>query len=153
MSSGWKILKCITREGDTGVDVLANVASTGRSPIRAQWLIPIILSTIAKAPMASNMMLIALLKPYAKESFLTNGIIQAAWTTAGKLLFGTPSENVQYTQHVATRLREQGHYVLIKYTTRNETMKNVERLVVSEELLRLKALNETMTVPERTISR
>ena len=53
-SSGWKISKCITREGDTGVDLLENVASTGRSPIRAQWLLPIIHSTIAEAPMASN---------------------------------------------------------------------------------------------------
>jgi hypothetical protein len=67
--------------------------------------------------MASNMMLRAILKPYAKEAFLTDGIIQVARTTARKLIFGTPSENVQYTQHVATRLREQGHYVSIKYTT------------------------------------
>jgi hypothetical protein len=80
-SSRWKISKCISREGDTGVDVLANVASTGRSPIRAQWLIPIIQSTIAEAPMASNMMLRAILTSYAKESFLTDGIIQVAQTT------------------------------------------------------------------------
>ena len=116
-SSGWKITKCITREGDTGVDVFDNVASTGRSPIRAQWLIPIIHSTIAEAPMASNQMLRAILKPYAKESFVTDSIIQVARTTARKLIFGTPSENVQYTHHVAKRLREQGHYVSIKKTT------------------------------------
>jgi hypothetical protein len=99
--------------------------------------------------MASNQMLRAIMKPYAKESFLTDGIIQVARTTARKLIFGTPSENVEYTHPVATRLREQGHYVSIKYTTRKETIKNVERLVVSEELLRLKALNETMSVEER----
>ena len=94
-------------------------------------------------------MLRAILKPYAKESFVTDSIIQVARTTAQKLIFGTPSENIQYTHHVATRLREQGHYVSIKYTTWKETIKNVERLVVSEELLRLKALNETMSVEER----
>jgi hypothetical protein len=99
--------------------------------------------------MASNQMLRAILKPYAMESFVTDSIIQAARTTARKLIFGTPLENVQYTHHVAKQLREQGHYVSIKYTTRKETVKNVERLVVSEELLRLKALNETMTVEER----
>ena len=99
--------------------------------------------------MASNQMLRAIMKPYAKESFLTDGIIQVARTTARKLIFGTPLENVQYTHHVARRLREQGHYVSIKYTTRKETIKNVERLVVSEELLRLKALHETMSVEER----
>jgi len=51
-SSRWKITKCITREGDTGVDVLANAASADRSPFRAEWLIPFILSTIAETPMA-----------------------------------------------------------------------------------------------------
>jgi hypothetical protein len=153
-SSGWKISKCSTREGDTGVDVLANAnpdgaASTGRSPFRAQWLIPIIQSTIAKAPMASNMMLRAILKPYAKKAFLTDGIIQVARTTARKLIFGTPSKNVKYTHHVANCLRKQGHHVLIKYTTRKETIKNVEPFVVCEELLRLKAKNETIMVEER----
>jgi len=148
-SSGWKITKCITREGDTGVDVLANAASTGRSPFRAEWLIPFILSTIAETPMASNMMLRAIQKPYAKEAFLANGILQVARTTARKLLFGTPLENVKYIQLVANRLCEQGHHVSIKYTMRKETIKNVERLVVSEELLRLKVKNETMSMEER----
>ena len=125
-SSRWKISKCITREGDTGVDVLANAASTGKSPFHAQWLIPFIQSTIAEAPMASNMMLVrAILKPYVKEAFLTDGILQVARTIAQKLIYGTPSENVKYTHHVANRLREQGHHVLIKYTTRKETIKNV----------------------------
>ena len=98
--------------------------------------------------MASNMMLIAILKPYAKEAFLTNGILQVARTTARKLIFRTSSENVKYTLHVANCLCKQGHHVLIKYTTRKETIKNVEHLVVSEELLRLKAKNETMSVEE-----
>jgi hypothetical protein len=99
--------------------------------------------------MASNMMLRAILKPYAKEPFLTDGILQVVWTTARKLLFGTPSENVKYTEHVANCLRKQGHHASIKYTMRKETIKNVERLVVSEELLRLKANNETMSMEER----
>ncbi len=110
--------------------MLANVnpngaASTCRSPFRAQWLIPIIQSTIVEAPMASNMMLRAILKPYAKEAFLTDGIIQVARTTARKLIFRTPSENVKYTHHVANCLRKQGHHVSIKYTTQKETIKKL----------------------------
>ena len=99
--------------------------------------------------MASNMMLRAILKPYAKDVFLTDAIIQTAWTTARKLIFGDASENVTYTHHVARRLHNQGHHVSIKYTTRKETIKNVERLVMSEELLRLKAQKETMNMDER----
>jgi hypothetical protein len=88
-SSGWKITKCIIREGDTGVDVLANAASTCRSPFRAEWLIPFVLSTIAETPMASNMMRRAILKPYAKEAFLPTGF--SKW-------LGPPRESF-YSEH------------------------------------------------------
>jgi hypothetical protein len=79
-SSGWKISQCCTREGYIGVDVFApdNAAASCRSPFCAKWLIPLIHSTIAKAPMASNMMLRAIMKPYAKADFLTNALLQVA---------------------------------------------------------------------------
>ena len=50
---------------------------------------------------------------------------------------------------MANCLREQGHHVSIKYTMQKETIKKVERLVVSEELLHLKSKNETMSMEER----
>ncbi|MFM6174888.1 MAG: SWIM zinc finger family protein, partial [Sphaerospermopsis kisseleviana] len=151
-NSGWRITKCSSRNRESGVDALETEeagSARDRSPFRAQWLIPIIHSTIAEAPMASNMMLRAILKPYVKDVFLTDAIIQTARTTARKLIFGCPSENVGYTHHVARRLRDQGHHVSLKYTTRKDTIKNVERVIMSEELLRLKANNETMSVEER----
>jgi len=153
-SSGWKITKCSTREGGIGMDVLApddpdNAAASHRSPFRAKWLIPLIHSMIAEAPMASSMMLRAILKPYAKSYVLTDALLQVARCEARKVIFGTPSENVKFTHHVANRLREQGHHVSVKYTTRKQTIKNIERLVVSEELLRLKANNETLSAEER----
>ena len=122
-SSGWKITKCSTREGDIGEDVLApdnpdNAAASHRSPFRAKWLIPLIHSMIAEAPMASSMMLRAILKPYVKVYILTDALLQVARCEARKVIFGTPSENVKFTHHVANRLREQGHHVSVKYTTR-----------------------------------
>ena len=64
------------------------------------------------------------------------------WLDARReVIFGTPSENVKFTHHVANCLREQGHLVSVKYTTRKQMIKNIERLVVSEELLCLNANN------------
>jgi hypothetical protein len=73
---------------------------------------------IAEAPMASSMMLRAILKPYVKVYILTDALLQVARCEARKVIFGTPSENVKFTHHVANRLREQGHHVSVKYTTR-----------------------------------
>ncbi len=126
-----------------------DAAASRRSPFRAKWLIPLIYSTIAEAPMASNMMLRAVLKPYAKAYVLTDALLQVARCNAQKVIFGTPSENVKFMHHVANRLREQGNHVLVKYTTCKQTIKNVEHLVVSEELFHLKAKNEMLLAEER----
>jgi hypothetical protein len=93
--------------------------------------------------MAMKQMLKAL-NPYAKPYVLTNGLIQVAHLLARKEIFGSPEENVGFTNHVKNALLAQGHQVSVKFTKRKKTIKNVERLVVAEELLRLKAMNQTM---------
>ena len=85
---------CSTREGDIGEDVLApdnpdNAATSHRSPFCAKWLIPLIHSTIAKAPMASSIMLRAILKPYAKAYVLTDALLQVARCEARGYLWHT----------------------------------------------------------------
>jgi hypothetical protein len=68
---------------------------------------------------------------------------------ARKEIFGSAEENVHYTLHVKNALIAQGHHVSIKLTKRKETLKNVKRLVVAEELMRLKMMNQTMGAAER----
>ncbi len=99
--------------------------------------------------MASNKMPKAILLPYAKPYTLTDGLIQGARLEARKEIFGSPKENVHYTLHVKNALLAQGHHVSVKLTERKETVKNVQRLVVPEELMRLKMLNQTMGAAER----
>ena len=43
----------------------------------------------------------------------------------------------------------QGHHVIVQITNRKETIKNIQRLVVAEELLRLKATKQSMSVNDR----
>ncbi len=49
-------------------------------------------------------------------------------------------------------LKAQGHIVHMKFTTRRETLKNIDRLVISEELLRRKYLdNSVLDANERKV--
>jgi hypothetical protein len=65
--------------------------------------------------------------------------LQEARTEAKSQLFGKSEENVQYTEGMKTYLERSGHIVKLGYTSRKETVWNVEHLVVSKDLLRLKA--------------
>ncbi len=58
--------------------------------------------------------------------------------------------NVTYADNIQEELRKRGHIVRMKYTNRRETLKNIERLVISEEMLRWKhADNSTMSANDR----
>ena len=76
-----------------------------------KWFVPLIYSTIAEAPMASNKMLKAILLPCVEQYALTDGLIQVARTEAQNEIFGSPEENVRYTRHVKNALLAQGHHV------------------------------------------
>jgi len=78
------------------------------------------------------------LEPYGKTFALTDAIIQGARTCARLELFGTPEKNVMYAEAIRSELRTHGHIFEMKFTTRRETLKNIERIVIAEELLRRK---------------
>ena len=80
---------------------------------------------------------------------MTDNIIQRARLKARKEIFGDAKDNVKYTQHVTNALIAQGHHVTVKMTNRKETIKSVQRLVVAEELLRLKATKQSMSVNDQ----
>jgi hypothetical protein len=65
--------------------------------------------------------------------------LQEARSDAKAQLFGIAAENVKYAEGMKTELEKEGHIVNLMYTNRKETLRNVEHLVVGEELLRLKA--------------
>jgi hypothetical protein len=78
------------------------------------------------------------LEPYGKTFALPDAIIQGARTCARLELFGTPGKNVMYAEEIRSELRKNGHIVEMKFTTRRETLKNTERIVIVEEFLRRK---------------
>jgi hypothetical protein len=106
---------------------------------RTKWIVPLILPVIMDTPGISNKNLRQYLLGYGKEQVLTDCILQEARTEAKAQLFGKSEENVQYAKGMKTYLERSGHVVKLCYTSRKETIRNVEHLVVSKELLRLKA--------------
>ena len=73
---------------------------------------------------------------------LTDSILQEARTEAKAQLFGVADENVKYAEGMKSVLENDGHVVELMYTSRKETLRNVERLVVGEELLHLKSATD-----------
>ncbi len=100
---------------------------------------PLILPVIVDTPGISNKNLRQYLLGYGKDHALTDSILQEARTEAQAQLFGKSEENIKYAKGMKTYLERSNHIVKLRYTSWKETIRNVERLVVSKELLRLKA--------------
>ena len=120
------------------------------SPFKTSMVVPLILGMIADNPGCTNKMLRCFLKTHGKEYAFTESILQEAWTAARTQLFGTPEVNVRYVDTVKEELEKRGHIVRMVYTERQETLKNIEVIVILEELLRRKHHdNSTMNKEER----
>ena len=126
---GWKITLCKTSVDVAGTHIDTAGSST-RSPYTVKMLVPLIYSTIA-------------------DYVMTDNIIQKARLMARKEIFEDAVDNVKYTQHVQNALIAQGHHVNVKMTNRKTTIAAVKRLVVAEELQRLKATKQLMSVNDR----
>jgi hypothetical protein len=105
-------------------------------------VVPVIVGLISDNPGCTNKTLRGYLKAYGKEYALTESILQEAWTAAWTLLFGTAKNNDE--------LVKRGHIVRVRYDGRQETLKNIEVIILLEELLHLKHLdNSTLDKDER----
>jgi hypothetical protein len=119
-------------------------------PYKRAMVVPVILGLIADNPGCTNKTLRGYLKAYGKEYALMDSILQEARTAARTQLFGTAKINVTYAEMIRNKLAKRGHIVRLRYAGRRETLKNIEVIILSEELLRLKHLdNSTLDKDER----
>jgi hypothetical protein len=150
---GWCVSVTNIRECDEfGGDVVDVDAIPEKltSPFWTKWIVPLILSIIIDSPAISNKDLRHALSAYGKEHSLTDSILQEARSDAKAQLFGIAAENVQYAEGMKLKLEKDGHIVELMYTNRKATLRNVEQIVVAEELLCLKsATNGTLNRDER----
>jgi hypothetical protein len=140
---------CATREGDDFPGIFVPVddvnhqdlSTPKKSPYRSEWIKDLISNTISEMPSASNQVLRQQLMAYGKPYAITDAIIQAARTKACAEIFGDANKNCKYVHHIKEALEKEGHIVKLRKTSRRETIQNVERIVIHDELLRLKQFN------------
>jgi hypothetical protein len=110
-------------------------------------IVPLIATTIAKTPMVPNKLLRKILEPYRKAYCFTDNILQNAQTEACKLIFGVTEENVGYSSFLKDKLEKLGHSVLLSFTNQKETIKNVEKIIIADEVLRRKDAHLEVLAP------
>jgi hypothetical protein len=64
--------------------------------------------------------------------------LQNSRTEACKLIFGVPEENVGYASFLKDELEKLGHFVSLSFTNQKETIKNLEKIIIADEVLRRK---------------
>jgi hypothetical protein len=143
---------CATRDGDdyNGVDVCREdelESHPPKSPFCTPWIKDLIMDIIGECPLATNQTLCRFLSLYGKPYAITDSIIQAARTQARSEIFGDPTENCKYAGHVKNALESKGHIVKLRFTNQKETIQNVERIVLSDEILRLKDFDGSTLEP------
>ena len=63
---------------------------------------------------------------------MTDSVLQEARINAKAQLFGVAEDNVKFTEGMKSELEKEGHVVELVYTSRKDTLKNIERLVDGE---------------------
>jgi len=132
---GWTCKVAVCREGDDlllipPIGKYENERAPLKTPLSYLWVVPIFRQSVEKKPGVDYEALRDLLRPYANEYAITDAILQEGRETAKVSIFGTPEENAGYAEAVAATMRSLGHEVELVYTTRAETLANINTVVV-----------------------
>jgi hypothetical protein len=139
VTKGWLITRCEIYDTESAGNTQPNTHQHGsRSPFRTNMIVPLIATAIAETPMVLNKVLRSILEQYGKAYCFTENILQNSQTEARKLIFGVWEENVGYALFLKNELEKLGHFVLLSFTNRKETIKNIEMIIIADEVLRRK---------------
>ena len=158
--NGWRVKVCATQDaGGNDANPIVALLDSGdddndtpavyvpRSPYRTKWIKDLIRDTIAEMPSATNQVLHQQLAQYGKPYAITDALLQSARSQLCTTIFGDPAENCKYAFHVKDALEAEGHIVMLRTTSRHDTIQNIKRLVIGDELLRLKEFDGSTILP------
>jgi len=127
--NGWTVSIANVRKCDEFGPAALNL-DTGTEkltlPFRTKWIVPLILPIILESPAIPHKNLRVALFLYGKEHALTNSILQEARTNVKAQLFGVAEDNVKFAEGMKSELEKEGHVVELVYTSRKDTLKNIE---------------------------
>jgi hypothetical protein len=101
--------------------------------------------------MVLNKLTRKILEPYGKAYCFTDNILQNARTKVRKLIFGVPEENVGYASFIKDDLEKLGHFVMPSFTNQKETIQNVEKIIIADEVLHRKEAHLDKLAPNKRL--
>jgi hypothetical protein len=150
VKKGWIVTRCEICDTESAGATQPNINQhSSRSPYQTNMIVPLIATTIAETPMVPNKLMRKILKPYGKPYCFTDNILQNAQTKACKLIFGVPEENVGYTSFVKDELEKLGRFVMLSFTNQKETIQNVEKIIIADEVLSRKEAHLDELAPNK----
>jgi hypothetical protein len=150
---GWSVVQVCCREGDNLLMIPVKCMNISElklcTPLWSKMIAPIIANAVEETPGISYQMMREILKPYANNYAITDNILQDGRDQAELERFGVPEDNVQFAHGEFSKLKAMGHKVILLYTDRAQTLKNVSAVVLLEELERKKKEKMSMSKAER----
>ncbi len=145
----WSVVQACCHEGDNLLMIPVKWMNISESklctPLELKMITPIIANAVKETPDISYQMMREILKPYANDYAITDNILQEGRDHAKLERFGVPDDNVQFAHGVFSELKAMGHEVILLYTDRAQTLKNVSAVVLLEELERNKKEKMSMS--------
>lgn len=142
-----KITRRVEGDADSSVKRIQDC-----TPLKARWLIPLVLRLIAEKPNMTNVDIRnVLLANYVKKKarFLTSAILQNARTMAGDKNFEEPACNVFFANALFAKLKECAHDAEVVIKERVEVLRMLERVILSDLLRKNKAEGNSMKKAEK----
>ncbi len=119
------------------------------TPIKSSWIVPLLLNKIAEKPNMSNGEMKHAISAYVKEKFITSSLLQNARTMARDEIFGDPATNIFFANGLVKKMKECGIDVKVLMKDRQQVLRMLERLVLSDHMRKNKAEGKLMTKAEK----
>jgi len=141
-----KITRRVEGDADSSVKCIQDC-----TPLKARWLIPLVLGLIEEKPKMTNVDIrnVLLAKYVKKARFLTSAILQNTRTMARDKNFEEPACNVFFANALFAKLKECAHDVEVVIKERLEVLRMLEHVILSDLLRKNKAEGNSMKKPRK----
>ena len=117
--------------------------------MKTKWIVPLLLSAISATPNLPSKEMMALLKPYIIDMFLTSALIQKVRQSIRDQVFGDPDTNVTHVHVLRDLLEGDNHDFDIYAKTPIEVKKRLLNVVIEQKMNSVKKDGKMMVRAEK----
>jgi hypothetical protein len=137
---GWVVTEVFVNVCGKGISDNDNAGRNMKPalPLRATWLIDLLLEQIQSTPNTSNDTMHKFLLGYTTNYSITDNLLQKVWSDGKTAIFGNPSLNVQYCHVLKQEMEERGNPVELLFANRTKITMALSTTVAEDENCHLK---------------